>query len=337
MRSDDAAPPDAEEVNAALRRCWQPVASLAELESGPRRSLLLGEPLAVFLGADGDPHVVSDRCPHRGASLAAGKVRGGCIECPYHGWRWEGSDGRCAHIPSLADQSQIPARATVRSHPVAVRFGLVWSCLEEPAAELPRLEWFDRGEWQRAHGRPFELPVCLGVMIENFRDVAHFAFVHHESLGAMPEVVEPLRPLREGITVTMRRQMSGGPGGRESWGSLREIAYHVVAPNLTSARMWTDEGLRFNIHAARESAPGHSVHYWLTGFEEGFTGPELEEVVAAETELYGEDARVIATVTPPELLGEDGVSTLADAFTLAYREAFTEFVREVLILPRTDR
>lgn len=337
MPTPDSTPGN-EEVIAALRRCWQPVASLAELERGPRRSLVLGEALAVFLGEDGRPYVVADRCPHRGASLAGGKVREDCIECPYHGWRWRGSDGRCAQIPSLPDQSRIPARAAVRRYPVAVRWGLVWTSLQEPAVELPRLDWFEEADWRWAHGEPFELPVSFGVMIENFRDVAHFAFVHRESLGAMPEVVEPLRPSREGMVVTMRRRMSGGPGGREFWGSLREIAYHAIAPNVIAARLWTDEGLRFIVHAARESRPGESIHYWLAGFEEGYSGAGLEEVLAAEAELYAEDVGVVSTVTPPELpLGEEGVSTLADVFTLAYREAFVEFVRGAITAPRRDR
>ncbi len=36
-------------------------------------------------------------------------------------------------------------------------------------------------------------------MIENFRDVAHFAFVHQATLGAMPEVIEPLEPESDGL------------------------------------------------------------------------------------------------------------------------------------------
>ena len=87
-----------------------------------------------------------------------------------------------------------------------------WSgrSLEEPLGEPPELPWFDAEAWTWGHGEPFELPVALGVMIENFRDVAHFAFVHQATLGAMPEVIEPLEPERDGLEVTLRRKMEFG-------------------------------------------------------------------------------------------------------------------------------
>ena len=76
--SDDAATraPSSEEVSLALRRCWQPVARVEDLEHGPQRAVLLGEALAVFLTESGKPAVVADRCAHRGASLSMGKVGG---------------------------------------------------------------------------------------------------------------------------------------------------------------------------------------------------------------------------------------------------------------------
>ena len=39
-------------------------------------------------------------CPHLGANMAAGGVvKGDCIECPFHGWQFEGHDGTCSSIP----------------------------------------------------------------------------------------------------------------------------------------------------------------------------------------------------------------------------------------------
>src|SRR3954470_22753885 len=105
MPDDHPAPvPSSEDVSLALRRCWQPVARLEDLEHGPQRTVLLGEALSVFLTDGGEPAVVADRCAHRGASLSMGRVRGESIQCPYHGWEWAGSDGACTRIPSLPDQ-----------------------------------------------------------------------------------------------------------------------------------------------------------------------------------------------------------------------------------------
>lgn len=44
--------------------------------------------------------MVDAYCPHLGANLAAGgRVLGDCIECPFHGWQFQGSDGKCVRIP----------------------------------------------------------------------------------------------------------------------------------------------------------------------------------------------------------------------------------------------
>ena len=320
--------PSSEQVRQALRRCWQPVARVEDLRAGPRRAVLGGEALAVFMTESGEPAVLADRCPHRGGSLSMGAVRGECIQCPYHGWCWRGGDGSCARIPSLADQAQIPERAGAKAYPARTRWGLVWSSLEDPLTEMPDLDWFSEESWSWAQGKPFEVPVSIGVVIENYRDVAHFAFVHRESLGAVPEIVEPLSPQRDGLEVTLQREMRAGEGSVESWGSLREARYHVIAPNVTSARMWTDKGERCTVHAARAISDSESAHYWLAGISEDFRGASLEEVLAAEEQLYAEDRAVVAAITPPELpLAETDVSTLADRFTLEYRRAFADFVR----------
>lgn len=54
----------------------------------------------MFRGQEGQAHVLNAYCPHLGANLAVGgRVVGNCIECPFHGWRFEGSDGKCVKIP----------------------------------------------------------------------------------------------------------------------------------------------------------------------------------------------------------------------------------------------
>lgn len=60
-----------------------------------------GEHFAVFRGLDGKAYVVDAYCPHLGANLAVGgKVVGrSCIECPFHGWQFDGENGKCTRIP----------------------------------------------------------------------------------------------------------------------------------------------------------------------------------------------------------------------------------------------
>jgi phenylpropionate dioxygenase-like ring-hydroxylating dioxygenase large terminal subunit len=323
--------PSSEDVTLALRHCWQPVARLEDLEDGPQRAVLLDEPLAVFLTGNGEAAVVADRCAHRGALLSMGKVCGDSIQCPYHGWEWSG-DGACTRIPSLADQRQIPPLARIPSYPVRVHWGLVWTTLEEPLTDVPDVPWFDETSWTWGHGAPFELPVAFGLMIENFRDVAHFAFVHQATLGPQPPEVEPLMPERNGLEVTLHRNMEWGEGASSAWGALREIEYHTIAPNFTSGRLFTDEGERCLLHAARAVSATESVHYWIEGGLENFDQGRLEKVIAYDAAIYAEDIAIVSKVLPPELSLDPNaeINTLADRYTLAYREAFADFVNQAL-------
>lgn len=66
----------------------------------PSPLIIIGEQVAVFRGHDGKPYVVDAYCPHLGANLAVGgRVFGKCIECPFHGWQFQGDDGKCVKIP----------------------------------------------------------------------------------------------------------------------------------------------------------------------------------------------------------------------------------------------
>jgi len=314
--------PTSEDVSLALRRCWQPVARVQDLEHGPQRAVLLGEALAVFLTESGEPAVLADRCAHRGASLSMGSVRAESVQCPYHGWEWAGRDGSCTRVPSLSDQRQIPSRARVPAYPARLHWGLVWTALEEPLGGLPDPPWFDAAEWTWGLGPPFEVPVALGVMVENFRDVAHFPFVHQATLGPLPEVVEPLEPVRRGLEVTLRRKVDLGEEAKAVWGPLQEVGYHAIAPNFTSARLFTED-------AARAIGATESAHYWVEAGLESFDEQRLEQAIAYDTRIYEEDLAIISAIEPRELPLDPNAdaNALADRFTLAYRQAFVEFVQ----------
>src|SRR5690606_10619935 len=81
--------------------------------------LLPGKPLAVmcdgreyvlFRDAHGAARALIDQCAHRRAPLSLGRITAeGWVECPYHGWRYEGSNGRCTNIPNLSAHERVPA------------------------------------------------------------------------------------------------------------------------------------------------------------------------------------------------------------------------------------
>ncbi|WP_320672136.1 Rieske 2Fe-2S domain-containing protein [Patulibacter defluvii] len=331
---DEQLPTD-EEVERALRRAWFPVARIADLER-PRRVELLGETLVAYLDEGGTPQVVADRCGHRGASLADGHVEGDRIVCPYHGWQWRGGDGRCVHIPSLGPEAVIPPRALIARHHAREQWGLVWCCLDEPAVPLPWPDALDGSGWIHGPGRPIAIAAGPRAATENFRDVAHFPFVHAGTMGHLDAVVAPLAVERDGTEVRMSRTYDARGGQDALWQERMTFGYHAIAPAFVCLRMEHEDGaVRFLLNApsphTAPTAPGRprSTIFWVEGFTPDYRAMTLDEVLESEAQVYDEDSPILDRLEPGEATLDNGaeVHTPADRYTLAYRQAFRAFVR----------
>lgn len=80
---------------------WYSLIESSQLKPGESKSLsALGEQFVVFRTLDYSVFVLDAYCPHMGANLGVGgRVIGDTIECPFHQWRFRGSDGKCINIP----------------------------------------------------------------------------------------------------------------------------------------------------------------------------------------------------------------------------------------------
>lgn len=328
------APPSTKKELAeqAMRRAWFPVARSCDLEPGgsPQAATLLGERLVVWRTASGAPVVQGRRCPHRGADLSIGKVHGESIACPYHGWRFGAGDGSCTLVPSLADQSKIPPRAAIATHAVAERFGHVWTTLEEPAFDLYDPQEWHGTEWEWLAARPIDSSTGVAVAIENFRDVAHFPFVHEVSMGPTPAVVEPLDVRRDGVDVYMDRPLDAGEGEWAGDGDCM-MNYHCIAPGVAIITYdYAKLGKRIVAGFPSPVAYDRVRIFWGVANEAGFRGASLEENLRVEELVYLEDGPIVADIEPSEIDWDGDYvehSVPADLFTLNYRRAFEEFVR----------
>ena len=160
---------------------WYPICTSEEInEDKPVRAELLGVRLVAYRDAEGAARVLSDICIHRGGSLGKGKIVDGCVQCPYHGWEFDGS-GACVKIPSTNGKKP-PARAKVDSYPVCEKYGVVFAFLGDlPESERPPEPYVDEFEqegWRVTGPIVFELGAYFERSVENGMDPVHNEFVH---------------------------------------------------------------------------------------------------------------------------------------------------------------
>ena len=168
---------------------WWPVALADDARSGPLPLTLLGQSLVLWRDAAGQPVLMADRCPHRGAQLSLGRVVDDTLQCAYHGWSFDGS-GRCVGIPAQPGFTPPASSAACRYGAMEAQ-GLVWADLGGAAAPAehrpPGLAFLPP---RRLVYGPFDVATSAPRAVENFLDTSHFAFVHEGWLGdaSHPEV-----------------------------------------------------------------------------------------------------------------------------------------------------
>ncbi|MEL6217511.1 MAG: Rieske 2Fe-2S domain-containing protein [Pseudomonadota bacterium] len=96
---------------------WEPVCPPDEIPESEARiaHLSTGERVAVFRHK-GRLSAISNACAHQNGPLGEGRVIGGCVTCPWHGFQYRLEDGR----------SPAPFTETVPTYHLRLSEGLVW-------------------------------------------------------------------------------------------------------------------------------------------------------------------------------------------------------------------
>jgi cholesterol 7-desaturase len=149
----------------------------------------LGAHFVVFRTSAGQPAVLDAYCPHMGANLAGGVVRGDCLQCPFHEWTFA-ADGRVVDVPYA---KRLPKSLATRAWPVDERDGLVFVYFDQahaargevpdPPYRLPRFAEMENGAMvHRGDHDAGIVRMHLVEFAENSADMAHFAPLHGDML-----------------------------------------------------------------------------------------------------------------------------------------------------------
>lgn len=167
-----------------LKNAWYAAAYSHEVTTEPLARTLIERKVALFRDENGDVAMISNVCPHRFATLSAGRLIDGALECPYHGLRFNGR-GECVYNPHSKTKGPLRA-ANIDSWPVLERYGIIWFWPGDPAradpAALPRIGFLEDDSYAVVRGL-LHVRGHYELVVDNLLDLSHAAFIHPQFSG----------------------------------------------------------------------------------------------------------------------------------------------------------
>lgn len=179
------------ESERIFRRSWLPLARVDQVpKPGDFLSMdLLGQPVMVVHGQDGEIRVMSRTCLHRAAQVAEGNGNRKLFTCPYHAWSYDTS-GQLVRAP-LMDGAEAFAEPACRLPQLRVEIwqGFILANFDADAAPFaPQVRTFETcfeafrlEEMAVVRTLEFDSNWNWKVLVENFMEAYHHIAVHTET------------------------------------------------------------------------------------------------------------------------------------------------------------
>jgi phenylpropionate dioxygenase-like ring-hydroxylating dioxygenase large terminal subunit len=316
-------------IDPVLLNDWHPVAISQQIATGAMLAAdLLDTRLVLWRDSGGALHAWEDRCPHRGTRLSMGALRGDTLRCAYHGWTF-GSEGRCKHIPALPALGAAKLKAQVAVYSVQERYGMAWVCLGKPGdAGPPRFPEFADQALRKVWCGHYDVQSSAPRIVENFLDMAHFAFVHEGILGVQEHAaipgytVETFDDAEYGSGVWARQCRAWQPraSNAATSGSDIEYTYRVVRPLTAILTKHPPGAVREAIALFLQPLSETTTRVRIIMALDDFTSGD-ESLRAFQDTIFLQDLPILESQHPARLPLCPGaeVSVACDRMSLAYR------------------
>ncbi len=320
------------------RTLWHPVAMGHVVGSQPLAVTLLGEELVLWRDGAGAAQAWLDQCPHRGAKFSMGRVEDGQIECPYHGWRFEGG-GQCTRIPATPQFTPGP-RYHAQTFEVQEAYGMVWVRLEAPQGQalpihaLPVFAAEAEARLRKTTSGPYFVKASAPRIIENFLDMAHFGYVHEGWLGSRAHtVIEPyeVKPTATGVRATGCFAWQPQSSIHAQGGAQVEYTYEVSAPYMAVLTKQPEpgstaiEGLWESIAMFVCPIGEESSMAWTRMAMNDFSSPDAR-LINFQDHIFSQDQPILESQRPKRLplAPHAEAHGSADRMSTAYRRYLKE-------------
>lgn len=317
---------------------WYPAEESANVTNAPLKTQMLGLPFVLWRDESGKARCISNVCTHRGGSLGDGKVVGNCVQCPYHGWLFNG-EGQCERIPSLGPLDRIPKRARIDAYPVEERYGLVFVFLGDlPEGERPTImpipEYGQEG-WRTLSMR-YRWSANYVRLVENQSDPSHVEYVHSGmGMGGkdagyrVPKV--RIEETEWGAGTMTRFQTPGSPD--EEMGQVivkgpsdAGSGFHGISMTWTKIHFNAKDGMNMYIYACPRDE--RDLEIFLVNTRNCKLDAELDKNFLQRMGVAVEEDRVVVEKLEPAIPSADAVGEFivpADDVLMVYRRRLKEY------------
>lgn len=257
---------------------WYFVAQRKAIErSGLLQRTWLGNQVVAWCNEAGDVCVAEAVCPHLGADLspdAGGRVRNGCLVCPFHGFVYDAT-GQCVATP----YAPTPKSAKLRVFETCEIAGLVfaWHGIGDrpPQWQIPAPPSSGH-DWSGLEIRGVRFAGHPQETAENSVDLGHLRYVHgYDSVGRVGPLVFEGASLKGSFDFKRTRAIAG----------LEILKYDVSA--VTSIH-----GLGYSCVEIREHSIGIDSRLWVLATP--IDGTDIEMTLVSQVRLLRNPKRPIA-------------------------------------------
>ena len=323
-------------MNAQIEaQYWYPVCDAHVLRDAPVPVQVLGHDLVVWRDLNGKAQALHDQCPHRGARLSLGQVCEGALQCPYHGWTFEGT-GQCVRVPAMPAFTPSAAQQA-RAVAVQEAYGLVWLCLQTEVGSamttteqvLPPFAAESNPGLRKVNAGPYEVATSAPRIVENFLDMAHFGFVHAGWLGDAAHAAIPdyqVTSTAQGFKLVNAQAWQPQSSALASQGAMVAYTYEVCQPysavltKVPDAASGVKAGYEESIALLiQPMTPEHS-RVWFRMAIADFEAP-VDKVLAFQDTIFLQDKPILESQRPRLLPLQAGAEShvAVDKASVAYR------------------
>lgn len=332
-----------------LQNAWYVAAWDHEVSGGLLARTLLNQPVVLFRDADGRAGALEDRCCHRNAPLSVGRLKGGEVECGYHGLRYDRT-GACVAVPS---QALVPPGACVRSYPVVERDSWVWIWMGDPAradeSQIPDYYWHDDPGWKPIRDY-FHVDCHYQALIDIQLDQTHSPFVHPDTLGNAAKLRVRPNLTREARAIRCERLMPDDDppplwakaanitGKADSWNRWVYTPPGTIMFDVGAAQAGTGafEGNRergvtvHNTHAVTPETGTTTHYFWSSARDFALDDEAMTEQLRVIRKVFQEDVAMVEAQQRciAAFPGAPTIDVNADAPTIAARNLIARLIEQ---------